>query len=532
MRRITLILMILSLSSCIRNDIPYPIIPATIEAIEVDGAKEVNIDKVKQRVNIVLEESTDISKVNIKSVSFGGKDVKASWDIRGSRDLNNPLKLTLSTYQDYIWEISATQPIERYFSVKGQLGNASIDAANHRVIFNIPSSANIANLQITQLKLGPERISQYSPAPESIHDFSETAQIELKYHNITELWHLYAEQSDVSVEMLGVDAWSRIAYFRGRGVSGDGCGFRYRIKGAEDWEEVSAQMGENGDFSASADALRPNTEYEVKAFCLSDETEAKAFVTEGERQLPNSGFEVWTHSESDKYYSFYDPESPEADLQKKWWCSGNNGSTTVGSSYAITIPDLGDKVEGRSSVKLASAYVVIKFAAGNIFSGEYYKTIGTTGGVIRLGRPFDLRPRKLKLNLKYKSGTISAKTFSGKPEGDPVKVGDKDRGVVWVALGDWDYRRFGGSPECPVEVNTTDKSSFFDRNSEGVIAYGEVIYHDSTDGWVEVEIPLQYKSTSRKPTHIIVSAAASMLGDYFTGSEDSVMWLDNLSLEY
>ena len=72
-------------------------------------------------------------------------------------------------------------------------------------------------------------------------------------------------------------------------------------------------------------------------------------------QLPNSGFETWSNAESDKYYSFYDPESLNPALQSKWWCSGNKGSTTVGSSYTITMPCTDDKVEGESSLLMASA---------------------------------------------------------------------------------------------------------------------------------------------------------------------------------
>ena len=54
----------------------------------------------------------------------------------------------------------------------------------------------------------------------------------------------------------------------------------------------------------------------------------------------------------------------------------------------------------------------------------------------------------------------------------------------------------------------------------------------STDGWIKVEIPIEYTSKSRKPTHIIVSCASSMLGDYFTGSTDSKLWIDDVQLEY
>ena len=102
---------------------------------------------------------------------------------------------------------------------------------------------------------------------------------------------------------------------------------------------------------------------------------------------------------------------------------------------------------------------------------------------------------------------------------------------MWVALGTWDCRKYGGTESCPVEVNTTDKSSFFDPAGQDVIAYGRFVTDHDME-WTKVEIPLEYVSTSRRPTHIIVSCAASMLGDYFTGSPDSILWIDDMRLEY
>lgn len=521
-----------ALSGCIRNDIPYPVIPASITAMDVEGALSVGIDEQNSRVSITLDEMTDIRNVNIKSVSFNEESVKPSWDITGVHDLSKKLKLTLTTYQDYVWEIRTEQPVERYLNVAGQIGSARIDAVNHRAIVDVPESADVTALDIVSIKLGPRKISSYSPDPSSIHDLSEGAEITLSYHDVKEVWHLYAEVLEEKVRMTGVDAWTRHAWISGQGEEGKSCGIRIRPEDSDSWTEIPAESTQGGSFTVCAEGLQPRSSYIVKAYCGQDESNESTFVTDTDRQLPNSGFETWSNAESSKYCSFYDPASSDPDLQQKWWCSGNKGSTTVGSSYTITMPDLNDKVAGNSSIKLASAYVIIKFAAGNVFSGEFSRTIGTSGGVIRLGRPFEQRPLALRLSLKYNSGIITQKTLSDKPDGDPVKVGDNDRGVVWIALGDWDYRRYGGTEQCPLEVNTTDKSTFFDRNSENVIAYGELILDKSTDGWIRVDIPLEYHTLTRKPTHIVVSAAASLLGDYFTGSADSVMWLDALELVY
>lgn len=232
-------------------------------------------------------------------------------------------------------------------------------------------------------------------------------------------------------------------------------GFRYRASGAAEWIDVSgvALTVDGGTFSACVEGLQPLTSYECCAYSGDDVTEITTFQTEAAMQMPNSGFETFSNAESSKYYSFYDPASAVAELQTKWWDSGNKGSTTVGSSYTITMPDASDKQEGSYSVKMQSQYVIIKFAAGNIFVGEFDRVIGTSGGVVNFGRPFTLRPRKLSLWLKYKNGPIDR--FNGAPDNDPVKEGDMDRCQVFVALGDWTTVHTAAHPTAPYRSTPT-----------------------------------------------------------------------------
>lgn len=531
-RFLSLLLCLLGLFSCIRNDIPYPRVQAAISEMQVDGAKAVRIDQDAREVVIVLDETADPASVTITSVVFNDERVRSSLDLTGVKDLRKPVIVTLSVYSELQWTIRAEQPVERYFTIAGQLGQTVIDEANRRVLVKYPEGKNLKSLSVTSMKLGPADISSYFPAASDLHDFSEPCTVLVSYRDVQEEWLISVEEVELAVTMGRVDAWTRVAWLHASGSADGKCGFKIRKKGVEEWSDVGEVKMDAGSFTAAADGLEPLTSYEVYAYSGADKTETVEFVTEAEAQLPNAGFETFSKAESGKYYSFYDPSSSEPALQSKWWGSGNKGSTTVGASYAITMPDLSTKVEGEASLKMASRYVIIKFAAGNVFSGEYYRTIGTSGGVIRMGRPFSLRPRKLTLWLKYDCGKIEKKTLGGVPDGEVVNVGDNDRASVWIALGDWDYRKYGGSEDSPVEVNTTDRSTFFDPDGEGVIAYGRHVVGDTVEEWTKVEIPLEYVSTSRKPTHIIVSCAASMLGDYFTGSPDSVLWIDDLKLEY
>lgn len=534
MRKIALpsLIALLSVASCIRNDIPYPEVVPAIARLEADGAKSVAITTDSREVLLTLEETTDAGSVNVREVSFNDEAVTSSETLVGTKNLTSPLAVTLSAYQsECVWTIKATQPVERYFSVSGQIGGSVIDAPNRRVVVRVPSGIGLTRLNVSSIKLAPKDQTTYSPAVESLRNFENPVELTVSYRNVSEVWTLYVEEVEASVSISRPDVWTGVAWLKASGIEGRDNGFRIRKVGETDWKEVGGVVSDGGDFSAAADGLQPLTEYECVAYSGDDTSGTLRFTTEDAVQLPNSGFETFSNVESDKYLSFYDPSSDDSSLRTKWWGSGNKGATTVGASYAITKVDGTEKVEGDYSLKMESQYVVIKFAAGNIFSGEYVGNVGVSGGKIRLGRPFTLRPRKVTLSLKYKSGKIQQKTLGEYPPDDVVNVGDNDRGIVWVALGSWDFRKYGGTENCPVEINTTDKSTFFDPSGPDVIAYGRFVTGQDMD-WTRIEIPLEYVSTSRRPTHIIVSCAASMLGDYFTGSPDSVLWVDDFSLEY
>lgn len=515
--------------SCIKNDLPYPVVVPSVTSVSVDGSRNCVIDNDAMTVTVDLEETTDIANVNIRSVTLSeGASIENS--VTGSHDMRSPFQVTISTYQDYLWTFSATQQIERYFTVEGQVGSSEIDAENHRVIAYVRGTTDIHNVRVKSLKLGPAGITDYSMPMSEMRDFSDCISLDVTAHSRKETWRVFVEQTETLVEMSYVSPWTRVAWVCASGLADADNGFRYRKIGSEEWTEVHNVASDGGTFTAALDPLLPLTEYECMAFSGDNETEIFTFRTDEEMQLPNSGFETYAQAESRNYYSLFDPAYTDQNLNRKWWDSGNAGSTTVGASYSICTPDTEDFKEGKASIRMNSRNVVIKFAAGNMFSGEFAGVIGTQGGKVNFGRPFTLRPRSLRLWLKYKSGTIDC--IGTYPDSDPVKMGDQDMGTVYVALGDWDYHKYGGTPESPVQVNTIDKSTLFKPDSDAVIAYGSWNSTSSTDGWIEVEIPLVYASVTRRPTHIIVSCAASALGDYFTGSSQSVLWVDDMRLVY
>ena len=313
MRRIISILSAVAvMASCIHNDLPYPVIEASITSMEVEGASSVEINSLKRVVSITLEETADIRNVQIRNIGFNVPEVKPSWDICGARDLTKPLKLTLTTYADYDWRIEATQPIERWFTMPYQVGESAVDFENKRVVVKVASAADVTNLSITSCKLGPKDITTYTPDPSAIRDFSDEQTIQVAYHSVKEHWTIYVERSSTTVRMLRIDPWTKIVWLTAEGIAGNDNGFRLRESGTEEWQTISPDSQNGGQFSAGADGLKPETTYECKAFSGTEETEVQTFTTESERQLPNSGFEPWSNAESDKYSAHLDPHSKQS----------------------------------------------------------------------------------------------------------------------------------------------------------------------------------------------------------------------------
>lgn len=320
--------------------------------------------------------------------------------------------------------------------------------------------------------------------------------------------------------------------------------FEYRKVGDSAWTRAEAAIEESeGVYAKVIAGLEPETEYECQLIVYpngsdtaADPIAGKNFTTAVAPAIPNGSFE--DVNTSGKYPLFYTGEP--------WWDTGNAGSGDYG--YVICDVDTADKKDGTQSARLQSAYAVVKFAAGNLFSGKFGKVNDDlNGGTVYFGRPFVGRPSKVKFWVK---GAPAQVTTAGGPAGEELTTSDYDINQIRVALGTWTPAKYGGTAESPVLVNTADKSTFVDFNTDAAtIAYADL--QITTDGtnytakingvadsatdwntWKEVTINLKYHDLKTTPTHIIFSCAASMYGDYFAGSKNSKMWIDKVELIY
>lgn len=505
------------LSGCIKNDIPYPRIQQNILSLKADGQKgETVIDDKTLTADIVLEENVDIHAVRFTDFTYtegAGSSVNL---LEGTYDLSNPVKVTLSRYQSYEWIISATQPIERYFTIAGQVGETAVDVVGRRVVLYVPSTADRSRLRLNSIKLGPAGVTTMVPdlkAGDEI-DCSRPIHISVTSFGRTEDWTVYVDITEAKVTTTQADAWVNVIWAYGTASEAAANGFEYRRADSMIWNGVPEQYvtHNGGAFSCHIPHLEPMTRYVVRA--VSDDYKGNEITvtTSGARDLPDASFDQWWLN--GKVWC------PWAQGGTKFWDTGNTGAATLGQSNVVP-SDYTSAGIGQSA-KLETKFVGIagigKLAAGSIYSGDFVKVDGTNG-ILAFGRPWTERPTRLRGYFDYTTAPINYASTEWKQ-----LMGRPDSCHIYCALVDYNE---------PFEIRTNPKTRrLFDRNAPEVIAYGEMICGENTGGWRPFDIRLEYRSTSRVPRYIIIVSAASKYGDYFTGGTGATLYVDQYSLDY
>lgn len=513
----TALTVILLFSSCIQNDIPYPRIPQMITAMAVENeVAPAAIDNEKYTVTLYLDERTDIREVKVTEFQCS-PDAKVDPEILGQTiDLSSPFVVTLSLYQSYQWDISAVQNIERYFTVKGQIGETVLDVTGRRIVVSVPESADLSNLVINSIKLGPADITLLSPAlsPGDIIDLSKPFRINVTCHGVTEQWSVYGKKSPLLVSTQEVSAWSQVIWAIGNAPENADNGFRYREESSSEWITVPKEniTFQGGTFTACIPHLTPLTDYVVQAYSDSNFGEEVKVTTQSTMVLPDGSFDQWWLN--GRIWC------PWNENGQRFWDTGNTGAATLGQSN-VQPSDITPDGSGKSAM-LETRFVGIagigKLAAGSIYTGSFAKVDGTNG-ILDFGRPWNLRPTKLKGYYKYTTAPINYASAELKD-----LMGRPDSCHIYIAMADWTE---------PYQIRTNPKNrQLFDPASPSIIAYGELISGNSTDGFVPFEIKLNYRSYSRVPSYIQITCAASKYGDYFTGGAGATLFVDQFSLSY
>ena len=292
--------------------------------------------------------------------------------------------------------------------------------------------------------------------------------------------------------------WARKATFKVNVVNSEATDVvvAYSTDGST-WSEAVATKGADGLYTAVISDLSTSKNYTYRLKIDGVEFgKSYSFATEEGVQLPNPGFEEWS-----------DNKTPGG-----LWNSGNN-------SFVTLMTRNGDAHSGSYAAFLDSQYTM-KFAAGNLFTGDFQLNISSMSGVVTFGKSFSFNasPKSFSFWMKNKQGTINY--------GDKASGTDIYTAMVLITEGS----RYA--------VDTTNESSFLtlDRlgSLPGIIAYGYVSNTDSNADWVQKTITLNYVDgwESKTPKMVVVSFTPSGYGDYFCGSTDSEMYVDDVQFNY
>lgn len=542
--RIASLVAVISAVSCeIENDIPYPVLEGAITAFEVEGMCDqsglgegkATIDKTKRKVTVHVDDSVNPAALKITKFEVSndaeivqvGKaclypDVfpKKSFSIVSGEstltDFTSEVHFVLRTYQDYDWSISVTQHVIREVELDGQIGDAIIDPVSRNVIVYVNSNRDLHKIKVKKFSLGGQS-GRVLPDPTEFDtfDFSELPTtffvrgggVEYSYE-----WNVFVYKTEAKTE-LTASHFSRTvdATVSGTKPADESLLVEYRTAGSSNWRVCPASDMEidGTKYTAVIRDLLPSTKYVYRATSGDQTTEESSFTTTAAAQLENSSFDEW-NVDGKLYNPWPAGGSP-------WWDTGNRGATTVGDSNSVFSDDTSTG-SGKSAL-LQSKFIVIKFAAGNIFTGDYVKTDGTNG-VLNFGREFCAFPSRLTFDYKYKGALINR---TGSETYSHLK-GTPDEWQVYIALTDWDK---------PLEIRTNPKNqSLFDENDPKVIAFGKAGNSADQSTWKTESIELEYRYADRTPKYIVVVCSSSRYGDFFTGGEGSTLQIDNFNLVY
>ena len=549
------------------NDIPYPIVEGRITAFEVEGQcgasgkgeGSATIDKDTRTVSLYVCDTVDVKRLKVNRIElksetknpdvdykdeiallpdsaacldfarFPRKGFNAPGSHQDTRmDFSQKVKFTLTTYQDYEWTVNVEQVVNREVEVENQVGNAVIDPFNHNVVVYVKKDQSLKRLKVSKFSLGGEH-GKVSPDPTTQETFNF---YDVRQFLVTtgwgeeQSWRVMVCHTETAVETTA-QAFARTvnAIVSGEKPNGTTPLIEYKKESEQTWLSVPQENIQQTATAYTADikGLQPSTTYQYRVEAGESSVDVQTFTTTEMLQLENTSFDDWCTDANNPKLLY-----PWAEGTTPYWETGNKGATTVGSSNSIPTDDTSTG-HGKAA-HLESKYIVIKFAAGNIFTGSYLRTDGTNG-ILGFGRPFKAFPSKLTFDYKYRTSIINKvgdealRYMEGRPDSSQIYI------TLWH-IGENDYEEYNGE-KFPLIIRTRpSERHLFSPNDKRVVAYAQLTQGNDVNEWTSHTLELKYKDNTHIPTHIQVVASSSKYGDYFTGGVGSLLVLDNLKLHY
>ena len=549
LRYLLLLPLFLGLNSCMEYDMSYPRILAEFVEFDVQGAKKVTIDPSNMVVNIDLAEEESLSAVKVNSVKLNDKSYFKDGEFPEVLDLREPYSVILSLYQDYRWTIKASQSVDRVFKCANQVGAPTFDTDHNEIIAYVSNTQRLKNLRVDEMKLEligskvvrttgrvlvdnqVQEITQDCEFPMEL-DCTLKRSFDVEYKGAITTWNLTVVPVNVPAQITSIAAWcwSADIYATFDGTSEPPV-FNYRKFGELEWTTVPQEIVEVDGVNVHVHLteLEQAVGYETMMVFNGEELPGIEFTTDTPQQLFNMNFDQWSYTGSAAKQVWF-PYPASADASMLVWDSANKGAAEyIGS---LTMPEYNDvAVAGGAAAKLVSKYAVVKFAAGNLYTGQFIGLVGIKGADIDWGVPFNAKPKALKGYYKYSPAMINYKNNS-----EVASPTELDMCQLQVILMDH-HEPYKVLPVGDVNGPTIDGELIDLETHPSIIARAIVnleksdVDGDGTADWVEFELPLEYRNY-RTPKYAIVTAASSYLGDYFTGGHGSTMLVDEFEFVY
>ena len=335
-------------------------------------------------------------------------------------------------------------------------------------------------------------------------------------------------QVKAPVEITSVVAWANFAVVKGKYYSQSlPDGFAIQHKSSGDWTDgyVLLQDVNTSDktFKTMICKLSAKTNYSFRLFTIKDGglNGSKSVNTEAAPTVENLNFDLWTTSGNVVY--------PYKGKNNGVWDTANEGTSTIGTNN-ITTQETSQVIKG-SAAKMTSAVVMSKFAAGNIYTGDFDKVqvVGGAGAKLNWGIKFKGRPVAMKGYYKYSPVKIN---YADGSHGS--MKGQMDKCQVQVALTDNSTCSTNNSQYYFYVDTPGGKFVDFSSANKTIIAHNKIETNETVSSYRSFTLPFGYRKDkiNTQPEFIMITCCSSYLGDYFTGGEGSTMWADEFELIY
>ncbi|OHX64544.1 PCMD domain-containing protein [Flammeovirga pacifica] len=192
---------LLVLSSCLKNDIPYPYIFGSVNSFQIEGQKgNAIISDEHMTIEVKVPYGTDLSQLKVADIDIieGGTFSPKKEEMT---DFTQGIDFMVTTYQDYTWSISVIEDdfniVIHQLEIEGQI-SSDIDELNQKITVIIPNNLSIEQLKVVSFDYFPTSVEAV-PNIFEVVDFTTPQKV--SFEGIE--WTIEVLYEDDNIELVG-----------------------------------------------------------------------------------------------------------------------------------------------------------------------------------------------------------------------------------------------------------------------------------------------------------------------------------------